>query len=334
MPRFASAGKILFHIIFPALIGINSRIDLRRPLDDGRKSSVHLMEEINILLINNKKEDAVLLEQMLEKEGYKIWVVTNPEEAVRLLKETFFAVVVTELEAGGMNGIEITREVLKCNANISVVVITEQAVLDQAIRAMEEGAYGYVTRPFNAAEVKVVLKRAVEKFYLLFSDKEKERFVELSVKDGLTGVYNHRFFKLYLENKISFVRRTTDKFSLLMIDLDFFKKFNDSNGHLAGDELLHKMSKIFRESVRQEDVVFRYGGEEFVVFLEHTDKEQAALVAERIRNTATLFMPVTISIGVGTFPEDGRTLEELINSVDAILYKAKNTGRNKVCTCE
>jgi len=289
------------------------------------------MEEINILVIEDKKEEAAFLEESLQSQGYKVWLASSAEEGLKLFKAALFTVVVTELHMRGMNGVEITKELLKIKPNISIVVITAYSFVSSAVEAMEKGAYGYITKPFNPTEINIVLQRAVERFYLLSSDEDRKQFAELSIKDPLTGVYNRRFLKIYIPNRLSLMKRTVEKFSILLADIDYFKKYNDTKGHLAGDELLRKLCSLFRESLRPEDVIFRYGGEEFLIFLDHADKRNAPIVAERIRNLVNLYMPTTISIGVGTYPDDGGDLDDLISKVDGALYKAKELGRNRVC---
>lgn len=290
------------------------------------------MEAVNILVIEDKKEDLISLEKLVKALGYKVWSASCGKEGIKLAQNISFAAVITELHMSEMNGIEITKALLRNNPQISIVVITVYSFISSAIEAMQEGAYGYVTRPFISSEIRIVLERAVERFFLLSLDKQNEKFAELSVKDSLTGVYNRRFLKMYVDNRIALIARSSEGFALLMIDIDYFKKYNDTNGHLAGDELLKKMCEVFRESVRQEDIIFRYGGEEFIIFLAHTDKEGAVLVAERIRAAVNLYMPTTVSIGLGAFPEDGKEFEKLVYKVDAALYKAKESGRNKVCS--
>jgi diguanylate cyclase (GGDEF)-like protein len=292
------------------------------------------MENINVLLIEDKKADAVFLENVLKSEGYRVWTVPNGREGVELIKNSSFAVVITELHIPGFSGIEIIQEALKARPNISVVVMTVYAFIGLAVEAMEAGAYGYITKPFNLSEIRVVVKRAIEKYVLLSSKQDKEQFAEMSVMDSLTGVYNRRFLKTYINNKIFLMNLIADKFSVLMIDIDHFKKYNDTFGHPAGDEVLRKACKTFVESLRKGDMVFRYGGEEFLLFLDNTDKKGALLVAERIRKAISLYLPTTVSLGISSFPEDGTELEELISSADKALYKAKETGRNKICVSE
>jgi len=292
------------------------------------------MERTNVLIIEDKPEDNTILETTLKTAGYKVWTTPSGEEGIKIMRNVPFSVVVTELHMEGTSGIEVISEALKINPDISIVVMTAYTFIELAVEAMELGAYGYITKPFNMSEIKIVVKRAAERTNLLSSKKEKEQFAEMSVKDALTGVYNRRFLKVYLNNKIFMMNRMIEKFSVLMIDIDHFKRYNDTNGHQAGDELLRKACKLFHESIRKGDMVFRYGGEEFLVFLDNADKESAFVVAERIRNTVSLYLPSSVSIGVGTFPEDAEDLDSLVGKADAALYKAKETGRNKVCLSE
>lgn len=162
----------------------------------------------------------------------------------------------------------------------------------------------------------------------------------LAITDALTGAYTRRYFLERFEEEIkrSHLRKT--KVAFLLVDADYFKKVNDQYGHLTGDEVLRQIALVLKESVREIDIVGRYGGEEFCVVLPDTDAQGAALVAERIRKTvegkkiraydATL--RITISIGISAYPSDGKTAEELIDKADWALYRAKSAGRNCIIT--
>jgi len=154
--------------------------------------------------------------------------------------------------------------------------------------------------------------------------------------DGLTGLYNHRYFHERLEQEIARGSRFGTMFSLIMLDIDFFKAYNDNYGHLAGDEVLRKIGGHIDSSIRSIDLAFRYGGEEFAIILPETRLDDAYRVAERIRKTIeskTSFkaMLVTVSLGIAHWPIDGVMKEEVIDHADAALYRAKQTGRNKTC---
>jgi len=165
---------------------------------------------------------------------------------------------------------------------------------------------------------------------------------ELAIKDGLTEVSSRRYFMERFSEELQRSSKFKYKFSLLMIDIDHFKKYNDHYGHFVGDAILKEVSRTIRENVRQIDLVGRYGGEEFVVILPDTDRDGAVLAAERIRQAIQAkktkvydeYLEVTISIGLSVFPEDSKEVEPLIEDADIALYKAKELGRNKVCVYE
>jgi len=167
-----------------------------------------------------------------------------------------------------------------------------------------------------------------------------EHIKGLSYTDAMTGLHNFRFFKLRLKEEIARAWRTNQPISLLILDVDFFKNYNDKLGHPAGDDLLRKLSHLLRYTVRDNDIVCRYGGEEFAIILPGTEEVGAYVLAERLRQKVEKekffreeVQPqkkITISIGLSTFPEDAVTMEDLIVAADQALYHAKNQGRNLV----
>jgi diguanylate cyclase (GGDEF)-like protein/PAS domain S-box-containing protein len=171
-------------------------------------------------------------------------------------------------------------------------------------------------------------------------DRMKEEALILSYTDDLTGMYNHRFFIHQLTMEVDRQKRYPSPLALLMIDIDYFKNYNDTNGHLAGDQVLKAIAIIIQHAVRQTDIVARYGGEEFCAILINTNKEGAIFIAERVkRNVAETNFPnekvqpngdLTVSIGVATFSSRISTVTDLIREADNALYRAKKAGRNKV----
>lgn len=166
-----------------------------------------------------------------------------------------------------------------------------------------------------------------------------EKVEELAITDGLTGVYVRRYFLERFNEELKRSQRYDFNFAFLMIDIDNFKKRNDTYGHLVGDVILKEIARILKESVREIDLVSRYGGEEFSILLPETDRTGAKLVAERIREriSANVFkaydekLNLTVSIGVSVYPEDTDDWKELIEHADAALYVAKRSGKNVVC---
>jgi len=171
-------------------------------------------------------------------------------------------------------------------------------------------------------------------------EKMREEAVFLSYTDDLTGIYNHRFFIQQLTMEVERQKRYSSPLSLLMIDIDYFKHYNDTNGHLAGDQVLRAISILIQHGVRQTDIVARYGGEEFSAILINADKEKAMEIAERVRRSVAetrfpneIAQPngdLTVSIGVATSSPSVSTLTDLIRQADYSLYRAKRAGRNRV----
>lgn len=165
------------------------------------------------------------------------------------------------------------------------------------------------------------------------------RLEEQSIRDGLTNLYNRRFMEVALERELMLAARRRTDLSVLMLDIDHFKCFNDTYGHEAGDQVLRSVAEILRQMVRAEDIACRYGGEEMLIMLPGTGTEAARERAEEIRERVSEMRPevhgegskkVTISIGVSTYPHAGGTVEELVHTADAALYQAKKSGRNRV----
>jgi len=184
------------------------------------------------------------------------------------------------------------------------------------------GEVGYLTRAFNT-----LVSRLREK-------ESQGELEKLSLTDSLTGLYNRRHLMGTLASEVQRSRRLRRSFTVLLADVDRFKQYNDTHGHLAGDGALVKIAEVFRKTTRQVDCVARYGGEEFVVMLLECTMATAAIVGERIRSRVAEqdLGPgsLTVSIGLAEYPEGGETPEELIASADAAMYQAKSAGRNQV----
>jgi diguanylate cyclase (GGDEF)-like protein len=163
-----------------------------------------------------------------------------------------------------------------------------------------------------------------------------ERVKQLAYLDGLTGIFNRRFFELRIMEEIERARRYGTGMAVVMTDIDHFKLLNDEFGHLLGDEVLRQVSSLFQQQIRKIDVVCRYGGEEFAILLTQTNEQQALAIAEKLRKLVADWQfpgvprTVTISAGVAAFPAQGKTRDELVRAADSGLYAAKQAGRNRV----
>ena len=235
------------------------------------------------------------------------------------------------------------------------LVVRPVRTLQQAVRRMGEGhlatrvpqlrgsELGELTNTIN--RMASALQHERENLERSVAERTKElqdanaRLERLAVTDGLTGVFNHRRFQEQLMAEIIRSERHKRPMGVLMVDVDFFKKVNDTMGHPAGDELLRRLAEVLGADLRATDMIARYGGEEFAVLLPETTKSEAMQVAERMRiavetriNDGATAWPtsVTVSIGVGTFPEDGKNGEQVLVAADQAMYVAKRQGRNRV----
>ncbi len=211
-----------------------------------------------------------------------------------------------------------------------IVFLTCRTTVHDQVEAVRAGGDDFLTKPVDVSLLlQTVLTRA----------ERGRRIRELVHRDGLTGALNHATLLAELEHGIEYARRHRESLAFLMIDLDHFKRVNDRHGHLAGDQVLRHVARIFQSSVRASDLLGRYGGEEFGIVLRRCGAHGAAVVATKLREAALaqpattaagVTVPIHLSVGVATFPADGVTAMELTSAADRALYLAKGRGRNRV----
>ena len=297
------------------------------------------MGKEKILIVDSDKYVRKTLTDCLSKEC-DVFTSDSFADALEMFKKISFTVVITELDTPEIKGIEVLRKFKKLKSEVPVIVVTTYQSIPAAVKAMKEGAYNYITKPFNLDELQLVILHTLERQRLLEEAKEKEIYQELVLLDELTRIYNRRYFDEILQRETDRTARYSQIFSLLMVDIDDFKKYNDSYGHLAGDQILKKIANILSRIARKTDFVARYGGEEFGVIAPHTDKKSASILAARFVDAVSqedfildggAKAKVTISIGVATFPDDATTRKEMIQTADKALYQAKKLGKNRSC---
>ncbi len=192
-------------------------------------------------------------------------------------------------------------------------------------------------RTFSEVDAQLLTLLAAEAGVALENARLYEELERLAIRDGLTGLYNHRHFHELLNQEVGRAERYGHPLTLLVMDLDGFKGYNDRHGHVAGDEALRGIANLLCESCRQGDLIARYGGEEFVIILPETSAEEATHVAERIRQTIErstqrppFLSSLTASIGVAGYPDDAPTASDLLIAADGMMYQAKARGKNRV----
>ena len=282
--------------------------------------------------------------------GYRVITATDGQEALDKVAEYKPDLVLLDVMMPKVNGFDVCQRLKRDEASsfIPVIMVTGLNEIEHKVRAMESGADDFVTKPFNRLElltrvksllrIKQLNEELQEKIIEL--EATKERLRQLSITDGLTELYNHRYFKEHLDQELSRAQRHNLSVSLVMSDIDHFKRYNDQHGHPAGDDLLHTVGGLLRDNIRKNDLAARYGGEEFSLVLVETNKLAAGIVAEKIKRLVAEHEfgnangrgghHITVSMGVATFPDDAADAESLIRSADARLYRAKQNGRNRV----
>lgn len=297
------------------------------------------MAKEKILIIDGDEYVRNTLYNSLKPE-YEVFISESFTKAMQRFKEVPINVVVTEIDTADLKGVEVLRKFKEVKSDITLIVVTTFNSVPLAVEAMKAGAYDYITKPFNVDELKLVIGHAMERHKLIEEVKEKKIYEELAILDGLTRVYNRRYFEELLHREASRATRYPQKFSLLMIDIDNFKLCNDTYGHLAGDKVLKDVAGILLQKTRGTDFVARYGGEEFSVIAPQTDKIGASVLGARLAAAVckenfnldnAAVTKVTISVGIATFGEDVAAKKELIQCADKALYEAKRLGKNRVC---
>ena len=284
-----------------------------------------------------------LVRLFLRRSGFDVLECTTGAEAREILRSVPWDIGILDRRLPDMDGMELCQELKSEPAFRSryIIMLTGEDEQTDKIFGLEAGADDYITKPFQGAEL-IARIRAGKRIVDLQTElmATNRRLELLSITDGLTQLYNHRYFQDELARAFEESLRYERPLSLALIDLDFFKKVNDTYGHATGDQVLKAMSRVFAESIRITDTAARYGGEEFAVMMPETTMEDALQFAEKIRNMVASTpvaiadgreIRVTVSIGVSTAPHPRLTNPRaLIEAADKCLYEAKQRGRNQV----
>ncbi|RMF92620.1 MAG: diguanylate cyclase [Candidatus Schekmanbacteria bacterium] len=295
-------------------------------------------EKHKILVIDDEEVMRCMLNDVLTDEGFDVELASNGFEGIGKIKSNNYDLIITDIVMPELDGMEVLKKAKEISPNSDVLVMTGYASVETAVKSMRLGATDYIVKPFNIEQIQIVVQRTIEKRQLQRKAEEGEFYRELSQIDGLTEVYNHRFFHQLLEAEINRCKRYNRPVSVLMLDIDYFKEYNDANGHPAGDILLKQMAWLLTKSCRDCDYVARYGGDEFCVIFPETDEKESFTIVKRLRDviSETHFdrqevLPqgkVTVSMGLASFPKNATDKKSLIECADKALYAAKKKGKN------
>ncbi len=271
----------------------------------------------------------------LEDKGYKTKSFLSAEEALRNMDNVDIVVADINL-CGNLDGLALTSKI-KEQYEAEVIVITSDSHHSYA-EAISVGASDFILKPVNLQELEIRVMKAIQQLELRRqNDQILERLERLATTDDLTGLYNSRQFQNKLSEEIVRSTRYQKYPSLVFLDIDNFKNYNDSYGHPAGDEVLRELGRVIKSGLRAIDSAYRYGGEEFTIILPETDPENALKVVKRLQSVikALVFKPkgedvsITVSIGVTQFMPNER-ITEFVNRADKAMYSSKNAGRDQI----
>ncbi|OGX41683.1 MAG: hypothetical protein A3F87_00725 [Omnitrophica WOR_2 bacterium RIFCSPLOWO2_12_FULL_51_24] len=299
-----------------------------------------MQNDISILLVDDDIPMCEGLKDILVEDGYKITCVNTITSAKRELADKFYNVALVDLKLPDGTGVELAKEVKNINADTIVIVSTGFASTESCIAAMSDGAFSYLQKPLNIDELKITIKKALKMQELSLRNKELlNRLKELSLKDPLTGLYNYRYLSERLPAEFKRSKRYVLAISLIMLDIDYFKSINDIYGHQYGDIILGEIAQFLIDAIRGNDIVVRYGGEEFLIIMPDTDKDGAVTFGKRLLKKINehIFDPegkkikIKASMGIAGHPDPGiYTESDLLNAVDKALLNAKEKGGNRL----
>ena len=287
-------------------------------------------------------DDAIIrevLSDLLVEMGCVPETAVDGVEAVEKAIKGQFDLILLDLMLPKMSGQDTFETLKSLDDSIPIIIITGYGSVESAVEFFKNGAVDYLTKPVNFEEFRFRINRALE----------EKRLKEAAITDLKTQLFNHAYFGKRLKEEFGRAERYGHNISLIMLDLDNFKRYNDRFGHLAGDDVLREIGTLLKKLVRDCDIPCRFGGEEFSIILPETGSSGAMKVAERVRehieqgkfndDLIAGHQKVTASAGVATFSpgERGRNgcdVTLLIDKADKALYEAKRTGKNRICTVE
>lgn len=300
-----------------------------------------------ILIVDDTPVNLEIAGKTLEKENYDLYIADSGPTALDLIEKIDFDLILMDIMMPEMDGFETFQQIRRNekHKNIPVIFLSAKVDIEDVIKGLEMGGVDYIRKPFNELELKARVQTHVELKKTREELEQKNKSLRLAYKkieiaattDPLTKLINRREMIKFMDYEKKKYHRNKQSFSIIIGDVDFFKRINDSYGHNVGDSVLIKVAEILKSTVRKQDSVCRWGGEEFMLLLPGTLGDGAVELAEKLRRKIENYfflydgaeIKVTITFGISVY-EGSMDLDELISQADTALYQAKQNGRNLV----
>jgi diguanylate cyclase (GGDEF)-like protein len=310
-----------------------------------------------ILVADDDDSIRTLIAEVLGDDGFEVTTAANGEEAWQKFEKVSYEIVLTDIRMPLLDGLQLLQKIRTKSPMTRVLILTSFASVASSVQALKDGAFDYLIKPFESLDaVSCAVQRAVED---IESAREREAalvdslirknaelgqlnkvFHDLASRDGLTGLYNHRYVQNTLRLEFERAQTNGDPLSVIVLDVDHFKDYNDSHGHLMGDYVLKTLADLLQKNVSDIDIVARWGGEEFVIVCPKCTAESAHALAARLCKTIAAYpfegretQPkryVSVSAGVAAMTYQTLDPSELIRAADAAVYDVKRNGRDGV----
>ncbi len=292
-----------------------------------------------VLYLEDSKTAADVTREQLKSIGLSMDHASTVQEAIDYVENNAYDLIITDIVLNeALSGLDFVKEV-RANTeydHTSILAITAVDDVSRRVALLNAGANDYLIKPIIEDEFYARINNLLESKKLFDQLKrERKRLLEMATKDSLTTLYNRHFLLETAQCKFAEAYRHKYPLSMMVLDIDHFKKINDTLGHDGGDKVLKAIAAVLKKHFREEDIVARIGGEEFVVMLAHSDEKNTFARAEELRKSIEALKPVgwktTVSIGTTTLNlHEKETFDDLFNRADKALYTSKNTGRNRV----
>ena len=307
-----------------------------------------------LLIVEDSEPQGQHLKDTLERLGYEVEWAKTGIEALKACHRCRPSVVLLDLVLDDMDGYSVCRwlKLEEDTKDIPIIMTTVRRGVDDKVAGLNVGADDYLAKPIDERELEARIYAALRTQAARAELKKRNAQLEemlhhaetLAITDSLTGLFNRRRFAEVVRREFVVTRRYKNDLSCIMVDLDHFKRVNDTHGHAAGDTVLQEVALVLGQNLREVDVAARYGGEEFALLLPHTSKHNALIVAERVQQRVRALEPmldgqrvaITASFGVSDVKDvgDSGNWEDLIRTADVALYQAKRSGRDRIVLYE